>query len=187
MVSSTAVLTEHSHLFDECSLQALAQDARRELLRAGQKARLIYRPKVNQAFDKYKVTFKQFQAYRSKLPWYRRALLLYAAPNPSAAWFKSTFHFLLVLQIVEIVGLEYFDPLGTLLGPPPPPTAWVVEFGHAHHLIAFLMYLAFWIFLVGCALGLNAWVRRIAIKYENDPQFYLWAEHPKTGTVYRQG
>jgi hypothetical protein len=185
-VSSTALPKEHSNRLDEVYLTTLAQDARRELIRAGQIAKSLYRPKVDPAYAKYRLTFKEFHAYRSKLPWYRRALLLYRAPNPDAARAKSYSHFVLAMTTVELFGLvleELLWPKKPALNPPPP--TWFMTFGNTHHVFAFLVEWVAPVFFVGALVLGYAFFRRVTNMYENDPRYYLWEENPETGVAYR--
>jgi len=181
-VSSTALSPEHSNPPDEIFLAALALDARRELVRAAHVAKTIYRPKIDPAFAKYRLTFKQFHAYRSKLPWYRRALLLYGAPNPQAASSKATFHSLLVINLLEPFGLPLLWSIKPALSPH--KSTWIVALHKTHPFVGLLISLVATILAAGVVVGAYASLRRKAIKYENDPQCYLWEEDPQTGVAY---
>jgi hypothetical protein len=184
-VSSTALPKENSNRLDEVYLTALAQDARRELIRAGQIAKSLYRPKVDPAYAKYRLTFKEFHAYRSKLPWYRRALLLYGAPNPYAARVKSYAHFALATATLEFAGLvqELLWPKKLALIPPPP--AWLMTFVNTHHVFAYLVAWVSLVLVVGVLVLGCAFFRWRTIVYENDPRYYLWEDAPETGIAYR--
>jgi hypothetical protein len=174
-VSSTTLQQKHSNTLDEISLEALAQEARRELLRAGHVAKTLYRPKVDPTFAKYRLTFKEFHAYRSKLPWYRRALLLYKAPNPKAAFPKSLFHLMLITNIVEFSVLPLLLPRIPILNPRLP--IWLMALHKTHHVVAGLVLLVCLILSTGMLVGAYAVIRRRVIKYENDPRYYLSGEN----------
>lgn len=178
-ISSTAVPKGHSNVLDEYSLAALAEDARRELLRAGVLVKRLYRPKVDPALIRYRLTFKQFQAYRSQLPSYRRALLLYKAPNPLAAMSKAVFHVLIFTAVAEPIVLMLAWSKRPSLNPPPP--AWLAALENAHLSVA-LFGLLIWLILLMCVVvGVFVLVRRRAIRYESDPQYYLFEEDREGG------
>jgi len=182
VVSSTVLSEGHSDPRVEGFLTALSQDARKELARAGYLAKMIYRPKYNPAYLKYPLTMQQFQAYRSMLPWYRRALLLYKAPNPDAAYRKAYFHFLVAAILIENIVL----PFTKLTSWTPHQVVPIFEFGKKHTVIFHLVATALLIACVGTVVGLLAVGRHIVIRYENDPRYYLWAEDPETSVVYRK-
>jgi hypothetical protein len=182
-VSSTALPEEHSNVLDEYSLAALTQDARRELLRAGVLAKRLYRPSVDPALIKYRLTFEQFQAYRSQLSPYRRALLLYRAPNPLAAMWKAVFHFLIFTAIAEPIVLVLAWSKWPSLNPSPP--AWLSALEKAHHSVA-LFGLLIWLILLMCAaLGVILWARRRAIWYENDRRCFVFGDDRGGGRAYQ--
>lgn len=87
------------------NLKLLAENSIQDLMRAGETAKNLYRPKNTLAQQaKFPLTFRQFQKYRSQLPLYRRALLLYKAPNPRAASMKLNLYYNLCFLPILWVG-----------------------------------------------------------------------------------
>jgi hypothetical protein len=158
----------------------LANDGRSELARAGYDATMLYRPKADKTYTKYPWTIQEFQIYRSRLPRYRRALLLYKSPNPNAAMHKAFFHSALAIAPIELAVVPMLAPhLGFLNAPPPESLR---AFGKAHPVIALLMFATAFII----SLGAFAYMRGEVIKSENDQRYYLWAEDRETGHRRRQ-
>lgn len=149
------------------------------MARAGHVAKTLYQSKIDSEFVKYRLTFREFHTYRSKLPWYRRALLLYKAPNPNAAVNKFIFHLMLVLNITEIIFLPVLLVKVPALDHPPP--TWLMVLNHTHHMVAILILLAILIISLCVVVGLYVLYRRRVIKYENDPRYYIYQDDPDTG------
>jgi hypothetical protein len=186
-VSSTELSKKlPSNPIHEVSVDALKQEARRELVRAAHVVNMLYLPKTALEFSKYKhkyrLTLKEFQAYRSKLPWYRRAFLLYRAPNPAAARMKFVIHLSLSFSILEIIVLQSRIPAVQRIMNTPPPT-WFSVLTVTHVVTALLIVLVFFIITTGALVGGYFVMYRMVIKYENNPRFYLWEEDPETGVV----
>ncbi len=97
-VTATKPADNRFHQKSEARIVAITREARHALADAGSSALLIYRLDEYRAYHvrrrdyrKYKLNFEEFQRYRKTLPWYRRALLLYKAPNPRLS--VSRLHF----------------------------------------------------------------------------------------------
>jgi hypothetical protein len=162
----------------EIVLSTLAREARRELSRAAEDAILLYRPKVDQIYAKYPLTIQEFQIYRSRLPRYRRALLLYKAPHPAAAIRRAFFYIYLAVPLVEFPALkvlDHFRPPNTN----PHPT--LVAFAATHLTVAVFLIFGLTILTLGVTPAFYLLVRKQVIRVENDPEYYLWVEDRETG------
>jgi hypothetical protein len=80
--------------------------ARRDLADAAYEALDICNSGEYEELGKYKFDFAGFQKFRAGLPWYRRAFLLYRAPNRFVRIPKASFHLtLLWLALVQLFGV----------------------------------------------------------------------------------
>jgi hypothetical protein len=113
-------------------------------------------------------TLAEFQAYRAGLPWYRRVLLLYRAPNKRARLYKVGFHLCLwaavcvlaVAWIAHLFGREIFEAADRL----PPPH------GEVRTLLGSLNILsALQIFAVVCII---VYYRYASIECEKSERYY---------------
>src|ERR1035438_9006965 len=75
---------EEQHTWAESRIGSLVRASRRELADAGEQVIEIYRSDADREFQKFELGFAEFQGFRAGLPWYRRAFLLYRAPNSPA-------------------------------------------------------------------------------------------------------
>lgn len=89
--------------FVELDINDLKREARREMAEAGRRTLKLYRKSFLDEAMEFPLTHQEFQKYRASLPWYRRAILLYKAANPSARTFKRLFHFYLVGPVLFVL------------------------------------------------------------------------------------
>ena len=132
----------------------------------------IYRQRERKQLRKYSRGFAAFKKYRARLPGYRRAFLLYKAPNPLAKAFKLLFHLYLTLPIQLLlitVFIAVFAPhIDKIIGVSPnrtPPPHFLV----AHPAVPvtrFFIGLAVWVVAV-------LLLRRSSIRFENDRWRYV--------------
>ncbi len=165
----------------EARISATRNVVRRELAQAGRTVIGIYRSEEFLAYHRYPFSFKGFQCYRAHLSLYRRALLLYRAPNPPAKVLHATFHILLfepvivavLLLVIKGAGLQ--DHFGWLYSP---HIVDIFLLAHARllhtHTLAFI---CFFIFLSLSGLLVVVWItvntRQRAIRCENDRRYYV--------------
>ena len=61
--------------------------------------------------------------------------------------------------------------------------AWLIAIERSHRISTGLIALASFILCVIVLIRSYAAMRQQAIKYENDPQYYLWEEDAETGAI----
>jgi hypothetical protein len=142
--------------------------ARHDLADAGGEALTICKWGEYEELGKYKLDFAAFQKFRAGLPWYRRAFLLYRAPNRSASIPKTSFH----LMLLWLAFLDLFEALGGRIGSPslrawePWGISGLDAFAVAHPV---LFQVGNWAFQVCIAL----FVRWEATSLEKKRRFYV--------------
>lgn len=145
----------------------LVKLARRDLADAGYEALDICEWGEYEELWKYKLDFAGFQRFRAGLPWYRRAFLLYRAPNQFVRIPKVLFHLELLLTLLML-----FVTFGGHIVPPslrgwePWPIRGSDAFAIAHPVLS---QVVLWAFFVGLVLFL----RWEATRFENDPRYYV--------------
>lgn len=148
----------------EETIAFIRNEARRELSRVGEEALFIYRKGEYAPLLRFKLTFEEFHTYRSALPWYRRALLLYKAPNPQAKLQKVLFHFVICWTV--FIRLIFRLPSSIRLlhrfWPETPNPTWMTS-GYVVGMV-----IASSLLTIGTALLM----RHLAIRYENNPILY---------------
>jgi hypothetical protein len=167
-VSSTKELDQWVEKDIEKRISRIMHEARVELAEAGHDAHFLYNEEEYRALREFKLTFKEFQSFRKGLPAYRRLLLLYKAPNPSAKRAHLMFHFPFLaffsIGAIEVPVLLHLKELG------------LESLSRAHHpvlsgpvvrtcvLLFFAAYIVF--YLVG--------YHRRARMSEDDENYYVW-------------
>jgi hypothetical protein len=95
--STTKALDPWSERPAERRIEVLVHEGRVQLANAGHDALELYLKDEMQDLKEFRLTFKQFQAYRRGLPWHRALLLLYKSPNRPAKYYRRMFHVSLAL------------------------------------------------------------------------------------------
>lgn len=90
VVASTEPSVKPRHADAEKSLSSLKEEVRSELARAGSDALFIYNADKRQVLVEKRYAAR-FAAHRASLSWFRRAFLLYRAPNAQSRYFKILF------------------------------------------------------------------------------------------------
>jgi hypothetical protein len=141
--------------------------ARDELADAGNVVFSIYKWDDYRALQKYKLDFAGFQKFRAGLPWYRRAFLLYSAPNFEVKIPKLAFHLMLVPVVFLLITL---------------PVHGITAFGHSFATSIPLQGIdTFWsahqmffaVFSLVNLVSLPLLTRQLAIWHENDRSLYI--------------
>jgi hypothetical protein len=155
----------------ETTIRSLVRVARRELAYSGTNALRIYRLAEQRELEKFKLYFKEFQEFRAGLSWFRRAFLLYKAPNSRAKTFKTTFHLMLITLISSpvliplIIVFRHFFPSSPVSNAP-----WYLlaigAFTRAHPIMFQLFFCAY-------LFGVPIYMRQQARRCENDRSFYI--------------
>jgi hypothetical protein len=170
-VTATKPADNRFHQKSEARIVAITREARHALADAGSSALLIYRLDEYRAYHvrrrdyrKYKLNFEEFQRYRKTLPWYRRALLLYKAPNPQALGVKASFYFNIIFPFIFIpimvLSKSHLVQTKNFLH------SFMPEYMTLHQtLINWLIPLV--------VIGQTIWIRHYAITFENDPRYYI--------------
>jgi hypothetical protein len=86
----------------ESRIHGLVRLARVELADAGIEALFVRKSSEFEELGKYKLDFVEFQKFRAGLPWYRRVLLLYSAPNRFVRIPKVLFYLELSLTLLML-------------------------------------------------------------------------------------
>jgi hypothetical protein len=168
-VSVVVPQKEEQNAKTESLIRALTSSARHLIADAGSEAVSIYRSSEYRAWEEYKLTFAQFQTYRAGISWYRRAFLLYKAPNFSAKVFKIMFHIVAAGTILAFIPRPFrrtlfggFDGVLPWLGPPHS----VQVFLNEHPILGYLLYSAY-------CVGVAILTRQRSIKFENDSGYFI--------------
>ena len=169
-------------LDNESSLAGLRHYGLLELANAARAVRRLYLPRNYPHLIRYDRTLKQFQAHRSQLSAFRRAFLLYKAPNYGAAAWQFSFHLSIILPTVEIPTLEilfrYFPAVATFQKHY--VREWMISHAKTHPLIGLLAFNLTLVVLLITSIIFIGSLRKLVIKYENDPEYYVWVEDPET-------
>jgi len=151
----------------EFFIRALLISARHELADAGREALSIYKLDEYMELREFKLGFAEFQRFRAGLPWYRRAFLLYSAPNFAVRIPKFGFHLMLTMAVFALVTApfpggvsvrHYLSKLWMLKG--------VDAFANAHRV-------AFDVIAFVYSICAPLWMRQVAIWRENDRSLYV--------------
>ena len=164
VVSSTKPSDGRNGSKTESMIGFLTEEARTELAEAGNSVLHVYRGWIFWALRRFKLSFEEFQNYRVTLPWYRRAFLLYKAPNLQARYPKKAFWYLIILPVVETVVILPLLMTTKKINLPPMP--YVEPFLDQHAGLSLLLLLASYIALL-------VETRRRSIRYENDPSYFI--------------
>jgi hypothetical protein len=147
----------------EKRIDVIMHEARLGMVEAGNEVLRIYRREEFRELREFRSTFAAFQAYRRRLPWFRRAFLLYRAPNPKARRSKILFfNYLLIPPVIFSIELPLLGPLENA-GIVPRPPSFIYQW---HPIVPFLGLLAFW-----ALPSFFAWRR--SRRYEDDKSCYV--------------
>ncbi len=175
IVSSTSPTAENYDLKTEKIIEVTTYHARFALAEAGKAAVLIYRIDEFRPHWEFKLDYAGFQRYRASLPWYRRAFLLYKAPNPSAQLAKVRFYAILAGSFIT-VPINLFLDRNHITPAVPPISPEHLKYLHSHWGIglSFLVLMALVLSaLIVFWVGMILWTRRRVIRFENDRRYYL--------------
>ena len=147
-------------------IRSLTSSARHLLADAGRDVVSIYRDAEYREFLKFRLRFEQFRAFRAGLSWYRRAFLLYKAPNPRAEVYEFLFHFYLVSAsvVVPVSLIEIFKMHG-VVGWLPPPRVVIGALLANSTILLLVIHLSF--------LGVTVFLRQRSRRFENDQTYYV--------------
>ena len=81
-------------------MNMIVHQARFHLAEAGNAVLTLYRKDELREIEEFRLSFEEFQHYRSGLAWYRRFFLLYKAPNESAKLYKISFYVNLMIPLI---------------------------------------------------------------------------------------
>lgn len=171
-VYSTRILGKYAEQGTEELISAVAHKVRFQIAEVGRDMLFIYNDEVRE-LNEFRLNFKEFQLYRASLPWYRRFLLQYKAPNRRAKNYKSMFYFYLLSPFItitiEIPLIHYLDYLELI-----PFSVLGDHLSHNNTLI----FLVFLMLVLGTIGMLAAWIRmlvrlyRSSIACEKDQKLY---------------
>jgi hypothetical protein len=155
---------------NEALIRDLIRASREELAGAGRSVISICHREEYREVQKFRLYFSEFKVFRAGLPWYRRALLLYNAPNANARLLHFLFFFFLAASVVG-------EPLLALIGQihpvhhPLTSTPWLLQgveaFASVHPVLARIFNFAYLLFSA-------LFMRRGARKCENDQSLFVW-------------
>jgi len=176
-VSTTARADDYAST--EAWIDEMTHQARRALIDAGKSVLRIYRPRDPRevrAFRRYsRLTHDGFQRYRKTLPWYRRAFLLYKAPNPSAQLAKTRFYAILAGSLITVPINSFLDR-NHIAPPMPSISPEHLKYLLSHRAMA-LSFAVLWalslLAVVALWVALIMWMRNRVIRFENDRRYYL--------------
>jgi hypothetical protein len=161
---SSIVPAEKSRDYEaEALISSLRRTVRRELADAGRGVLRIYKLEESRSFHRFPYTYLQFRRYRARLPWMRRPLLLYRAPNPRSVSPKALFHVataeIVLGPIIKALELRIKEPRSLPLLPGD-------TFLRAHPAVAVPL-------LILTILGIWLASRQAAVSRENDKSNYV--------------
>jgi len=157
----------------ERSISAVKMAVRRELANSAKRALALYKDDEVRNFNRYPLTFAEFQKYRAGLSQFRRVLLIYKSPNPTAKFYKIAFQGCVAELFLAPLPMWWLIGKSAWLSP-----KYTDAFMKNHQtlsilLLVLLLSVLLMIVAVRSIIKILVSTRSKSIQFENDPIYYV--------------